>query len=56
LNWNRLVGSIAHIHLRNENDVFRWNLLPSGQFIVNCFLMNNAKVFIISLFGSSKHH
>jgi hypothetical protein len=43
-----LVASIAHIQLSDENDIFKWNLLPSGQFSVKSmynFLINNAKVF-----------
>jgi hypothetical protein len=42
-NWNTLVVSIAHIQLSEENDIFKWNLLPSGQFSVKpmySFLMN----------------
>lgn len=33
-NWTRLVASISHIQLSEENGIFKWNLLPSGQFSV----------------------
>ena len=32
--WNELLPRLASIDLSNEQDEFRWNLVPSGQFSV----------------------
>ena len=32
--WFDLVSKVVHVHLSNEEDVFRWNLSKNGMFIV----------------------
>jgi hypothetical protein len=32
--WNEMIPQIANITLTQEPDEFRWNLVPSGQFLV----------------------
>ena len=32
--WFDLVSKVVHVHLSNEEDVFRWNLSKDGMFTV----------------------
>jgi hypothetical protein len=33
--WNHLVLRLAHIHLRERADIFRWSLNYNGQFSIS---------------------
>jgi hypothetical protein len=33
-NWNNLFPHISNVHLTQDQDVFHWNLHPSGQLTI----------------------
>jgi hypothetical protein len=36
--WNHLVLRLAHIHLRERADIFRWSIKYDGQFSISSML------------------
>jgi hypothetical protein len=57
--WNQLVLRLAHIHLRERPDIFRWSLKHDGKFSISSMyqeLLDSDIVHIIAIFGRLRYH